>query len=856
MMPERDDLPLRLVSKSAAKDSRPDPPGEDRVQDLARDESGEYESLKQLLITEERARIDDLEQRLDQERLHSALISRDLPRAVKDSLSRDKALTHVLSPAVEEMLHDSVRRNPRALADTLYPVMGPSIRRSIAEALRSMIQSLNETLEHSLSWQGLKWRFEALRTNRSFAEVVLLHSLVFRVEQVFLIHRDSGLLLQHVVADEVAFQDADLVSSMLTAVQDFVRDSFSSGNESLDELHVGELQLLILQSGDAILAGTVRGRPPVELSDVFRQTLDIIQREKSDILRVFSGDSAEFDDTRPFLEDCLVARYQKKKQTFPLLPALIALLVLGGLGWWGYGLYSEHSRWQAAMEMLKATPGIVLVRHEYGQGRYLVQGFRDPLAPSPESIVERSPLSPEDRKKVDLVFEPYQALLPEFVLQRANSLLAPPDGVSLVLDDGVLRGTGVAPLEWREQARILARTLQGVTRYDDSGMSVDPAPIVRRAREALAPPEGVSLTMADGVLRAEGVAPLEWRERARILARTLNGVSQYDDSGVSVDSASIVGQAREALAPPEGVSLTLVDGVLRAEGAAPLEWRERARILARTLDGVSRYDDSGVSVDSGPILRQARKVLAPPEGVSLTLADGVLRAEGVAPLEWIEGARRQALALPDVFAYDDARLSPDYQAALLRLRGAVPELSGVTTSLEKGILSVRGKAGHAWIGKLRQAAASIPEITGLDLKGVRDMDLDEFLRLKDRVTRAQLKFRSNSYKLEPQAESELESLAREMRRLLDLGKPLEARVEFLLVGHADTVGAERRNVELSLNRAEHVLARLVALGVPAGSVRALGVGAYAPLEAREGLELEEARANNRRVVVGVEHTPF
>ena len=43
--------------------------------------------------------------------------------------------------------------------------------------------------------QGLKWRVESIRTGRPFAEIVLMHSLLYRVEQVFLIHRETGLVL-------------------------------------------------------------------------------------------------------------------------------------------------------------------------------------------------------------------------------------------------------------------------------------------------------------------------------------------------------------------------------------------------------------------------------------------------------------------------------------------------------------------------------------------------------------------------------------------------------------------------------------------------------------------------------------
>ena len=51
----------------------------------------------------------------------------------------------------------------------------------------------------------------------TFAEVVLLNTLLYRVEQVFLIDRDSGILLQHVKAGTVAVQDADTTYCYMVA---------------------------------------------------------------------------------------------------------------------------------------------------------------------------------------------------------------------------------------------------------------------------------------------------------------------------------------------------------------------------------------------------------------------------------------------------------------------------------------------------------------------------------------------------------------------------------------------------------------------------------------------------------------
>ena len=132
------------------------------------------------------------------------------------------------------------------MADALFPVMGPAIRRSILETLRSYLESFNQIMDQSLSWQGLNWQIEGIRTGRSFTEVVLLHSLVFRVEQVFLIHKKTGLSLGHVAAPAVAMQDPTIVSGMLSAIQDFVRDSFhSESGQGIERMNVGDLDVWV-----------------------------------------------------------------------------------------------------------------------------------------------------------------------------------------------------------------------------------------------------------------------------------------------------------------------------------------------------------------------------------------------------------------------------------------------------------------------------------------------------------------------------------------------------------------------------------------------------------------------------------
>ncbi|MDX1385168.1 MAG: OmpA family protein, partial [Thermoanaerobaculia bacterium] len=240
------------------------------------DGRAELERLRELILGPERADLDDLARRLDDDEVRAQELADVLPDAVRLGAAHDRAdLTDALSEPVAEAMHRSVREDPGSLADALFPVMGPAIRRAIVETVRDMIESFNQAIEASLSWQGLRWRIEALRSGKSYAEVAILHSLVYRVEQLLLIHKETGLLLRQVVAPEVEAQDPDLVSGMLTAIRDFVKDSFGSADgDALDTFRVGELQVLIEDSPRAVLAAVVRGQPPRDLRSRLRATLE------------------------------------------------------------------------------------------------------------------------------------------------------------------------------------------------------------------------------------------------------------------------------------------------------------------------------------------------------------------------------------------------------------------------------------------------------------------------------------------------------------------------------------------------------------------------------------------------------
>jgi outer membrane protein OmpA-like peptidoglycan-associated protein len=441
-----------------------DPAGRDAASASTRDAPDEdLQSLRSILIGPAERQLHDLQARLDDRFAHAREVGAVLPQALL-SRARDPELARALTPSVEQAITASVRRDPKPLADAIFPVIGPAIRKAVAASLAAMVESLNRTLEHSVSWRALRWRFEALRTGKPFGEIVLLHTLLYRVEQVFLIHRKTGLLLQHVRAGPAEVEDAQLVSAMLTAIRDFVQDSFRvMEHDSLDALQVGELSVWIEEGPTAILAMVVRGNAPREQREVLQRTLEAIHLQYAESLEAFDGDTQSFASSRPVLEECLHSEYRAEKKSRARRAAFAAGLVLLALGIWLAFSLRAHVRWTGYLEALRNEPGLVVISSERRGGRYVVTGLRDSLARDPGVLLQQSRMAPED---VVSQWEPYQALTPSFVQARARNVLKPPAGVTLTLQGGVLTAAGEATAEWIVGARQIAPLIAGVSGFD------------------------------------------------------------------------------------------------------------------------------------------------------------------------------------------------------------------------------------------------------------------------------------------------------------------------------------------------------------------------------------------------------
>lgn len=399
-----------------------------------------------------------------------------IAEAIRLRSQQDKSVQNALAPAIDDVLDTSIRRDPVKLARVISPIIGPSIRAAVRTALADMVESLNRILERSISPQSWWWRVQAWRAGMPFGQFVLLRTLQFRVEQVLLIHRDSGILLQAETAHGVEIHDPQLVSAMLTAIKDFVSDSFRSGNDAADlnRVRFGDRLLLIDVGPQAVIAAVVLGDPPPGLATQLSTTLEQFHRIFSQPLADFSGDRAPFQPASGLLQDCITeqirADHTPAKPWLALSAIALVVIVAVLFGWRQWRIDQQRAD---IVQQLRASSDYVVLGSE-GDGRHLRVSLLSRFgAPPPQDV---QALAQQSGIELELDMAPVAMNADDLLLPYLERRYGLGSQVSAQLQDGVLRIAG--PLSAQQLEQISADSwVQGLVRtLDSTQVNIIPPP--------------------------------------------------------------------------------------------------------------------------------------------------------------------------------------------------------------------------------------------------------------------------------------------------------------------------------------------------------------------------------------------
>jgi outer membrane protein OmpA-like peptidoglycan-associated protein len=296
----------------------------------------------------------------------AAAIAPEIASAIKKQVRLDRdAIKDALAPEMGKAIKAQIELERDAMVDALYPVIGSTISKYMAEVVRD----INHKVDNALSFEGVRRKVRAKMQGVSEAELILRESMRFNVLAIFLVHKNSGLIIAEVQDASEERLESDMLAGMLTAIRSFANDCISkAGNTSeLNEIEYEDVQIILEVAGYCYLATIIRGEPNKAFIEQMRETLSILVQKFDEPIQTFDGNPASVPEPVPRLLQKLMqhaetpASKTSPTQSRPVLLILLGLLAAAGVGFAAWSAYHQHIERQA-LAALDRTPELALYR--------------------------------------------------------------------------------------------------------------------------------------------------------------------------------------------------------------------------------------------------------------------------------------------------------------------------------------------------------------------------------------------------------------------------------------------------------------------------------------------------------------
>ncbi len=288
-----------------------------------------------------------------------------LPVAIREQINVDsEVFAEAIAPAMGEAITKQIELEKDKIVDALYPVIGNTIAKYMGET----IQAINEQVENTLSFEGIKRKIKAKLQGVSEAELIVKESITFTPQAIFLIHKASGLVICDIQHKDSEHLESDMIAGMLTAIRSFANDCMiQSGNSELDEIDYGNFKIILEVAGYCYLAIIVKGKPPKEFILKMREILSQIIKAYGKSIEEFDGDLETVPtEINTLLENLIDFKHHKeeKNQSSPLLILSLGILAIIFIPWgiWQYRSNQIHAIENKAALALASAPELSVYR--------------------------------------------------------------------------------------------------------------------------------------------------------------------------------------------------------------------------------------------------------------------------------------------------------------------------------------------------------------------------------------------------------------------------------------------------------------------------------------------------------------
>ncbi len=129
------------------------------------------------------------------------------------------------------------------------------------------------------------------------------------IDEIFLMTPD-GRLLKHYTRRLKPDQDDDILAGMLTAVQNFIKESFEEAGGKLKEIRFENYDIFISHSQNVVIAAVISTKKPEKLRAQMKLVTDDIEQHFGHKLSNWAGDKADLVGVDTIMKKLLAGKYR------------------------------------------------------------------------------------------------------------------------------------------------------------------------------------------------------------------------------------------------------------------------------------------------------------------------------------------------------------------------------------------------------------------------------------------------------------------------------------------------------------------------------------------------------------------
>jgi outer membrane protein OmpA-like peptidoglycan-associated protein len=307
-------------------------------------------ALKDLGETEGRtrsqiaARLDELAARVgDDERLEASVAAILDGALRKADVTKHGDVADAVAPFVVKTVRTEIRNSKDELVEALYPVTGRIVKAYVASAMKDLMAQINRRLEAN----PFMLRMQSLATGRPVAELAIAASQRLDLEELYLIRRGTGELVEHWPPAAAGDNRDQVMSGVLAAINEFATQAFEAQSNALRQIDLGDDRVYLRESPTYLLAAKCAGSASEPVEEVLDEGfLTAISRMRS------TTDDAARPPVLAELAETLTARLSETQEQLAgqrsgfspikLVAWMVGLPLAAWLAWNTYG------NWQTA----------------------------------------------------------------------------------------------------------------------------------------------------------------------------------------------------------------------------------------------------------------------------------------------------------------------------------------------------------------------------------------------------------------------------------------------------------------------------------------------------------------------------